>query len=361
MKSYNYGSTLQAYALTEYVCSLGYDAEVIDFTDMTLSHNRKMYRINMFTRLFCCLMHPSLLINEYQRIKSVRATVQRTPLEKSRKFDDFFTSSLRLSKETYLSQDAFAAFVCGSDQVWKTSLPGLHSFFFLRFADNDKRIAYAPSFGSSEVPSYNRKRLAHYLQEIPFLSVREISGISIIRELTGKTVTQALDPVLLVDARFWRSRYECPVKDTQYVLCYFLDDNQEGLAFAQTIAKANSFDLINISDGEESCQFIPSPIEFVQLIDNAQYVVTDSFHGAAFSCELNTPFCVFERNYSASPEQKTRLDSFLHLVDFENRKYCQDFDDSIEMDFSRCNEVLETKRKESAQFLRRSLQEATSR
>lgn len=356
INSCNYGSALQAYALKKYICSLGYDAEIIDFTDLMFPHNRKMRKLLLRDRLLCCAAHPSLLRQELLRRNAAKRTLAESSPAKKALFEAFQRDCIGRSTEDYFDLGLFDAFVCGSDQVWKISVPGLHPFFFLRFASPDKRIAYAPSFGGYEIPAYNRKKLQRYLQEFPFLSIREASGVEVIRSLTGREAPQVLDPVLLVGPDFWRKQFTKGLTCEEYLLCYFLDDNPEGLAFAEKIARENGWSVRVISDDckcDGHCT--PAPMEFVQLIDSARYIVTDSFHGIAFSSMMNTPFSVFDRNYAVSQEQSTRVDSYLAFAGLESRKYNKDQVFDLNADCSFCNDKLAQARKLSEEYLKHAL------
>lgn len=127
----NYGSYLQTFALEAVIGSMGYNAYLIDFNDYTKPWNRQLRNKTIFSRIKCILFHPQLLVEALKaKIVSKQSTKCSTAL--IRKFKDFLAENLNRYEGNYV-KDNFKAFVVGSDQVWKVSLPGLHSVFFLRF------------------------------------------------------------------------------------------------------------------------------------------------------------------------------------------------------------------------------------
>lgn len=364
IKNYNYGSVLQSFALKNVVREMGYSAHIIDFSDMSLSHNRRMKLRNYFDSMRCIICHPYLLWKELSRKKSTFTETLEVPEKKKEIFREFEEEYLLLNKENYLKRNAFDAFICGSDQVWKLSIPGLHSFFFLRFTETNKRIAYAPSFGGNKVPKYNKKRLIKYLNSFLYISLREQSGVEIVEELTGKKVPCVLDPTLLAGKDFWLRVVSDIIinnKSRQYILCYFLDDNPNGIILANKIAKEKNLKIFwitnarNISYTGET--IVPSPLEFVSMVCNANYVITDSFHGVIFSIMLNTDFYVLPRFYKITGEQHTRIQSILDLTGLNSRYLDGTLDDfSIEdIDFDYANRILRIAQNESRQYLSHAL------
>ncbi|MFR4672683.1 MAG: polysaccharide pyruvyl transferase family protein, partial [Alistipes putredinis] len=206
------------------------------------------------------------------------------------------------------------------------SLPGLHSVFFLRFCPPAKRISYAASLGGDSIPPYNAKLCYRYLKEFKAISVREDSAVTLLEGL-GPDIhpTHVLDPVLLVGKDFWK-RYITPHTDPQYLLMYFLDSvsEHEDIILA-AIAKYPTHKIRMITTGVqinsiENIEYIePSPLEFVSLIHNAEFVLTDSFHGSAFSILFDKEFIVLPRNYKVFSGQSARIFSLLAMFECRDR------------------------------------------
>ena len=182
IRSANYGSALQAFALQEHVASLGYDACLVDWLDPT-NHRNKIERIrHIASQLLWTIRAPRASLS--LRLNTGYSHMQSQ--EKREAFSAFEQRCLRYSSGDYARPGVFDAFICGSDQVWSLSMPGLHRTFFLRFAQESRRISYAPSFGTDVVPRHNRRILARYLNGMAHISVREHSGVHIVKEATGR-------------------------------------------------------------------------------------------------------------------------------------------------------------------------------
>lgn len=294
-------------------------------------------------------------------IELLRAKEKRPPCSDKKKasFLEFEKVSLSVSSENYLQENSFDAFVCGSDQVWNLDMPGMSELFFLRFAPQGKRIAYAPSFGMASVPRYNRRKLKKCLDEIPWVSVREASGVVIVEEVTGRKVPQVLDPVLLARPDFWG---DADSQRDDILVCYFLSECSAHFEEIRRLACDRGLRIVWVEAGspaiKESEVRAPSPMEFVDLIKNASYVCTDSFHGLAFSLIFKTPYSVFDRAYESNAQQATRIDSLLSLVgaDATQSGACRSSD---ALSFEEAGELLAVERRRSLSYLSAALNEAT--
>lgn len=316
IRSANYGSALQAFALQEYVSSLGYDAYLIDWFDLSSWRNRTERYLHIASQLLWTAKAPRASLNLRLHTGHSRAQTQG----KREAFESFEKQHLRFMGGDYARSGVFDAFICGSDQVWSLSMPGLHRTFFLRFAPPAKRIAYAPSFGMDSVPPHNRKILSRYLRGMAHISVRERSGVRIVKEATGRDVPCVLDPVLLVGEEFWRDCIARPMIDSggPYVLAYVLSDNRPASEYIKQYAGSRGARLVWVESGvlapDGAGTVTPDPIEFVSLVAGASRVVTDSFHGLAFSLLFNRPFTIINRAYESNSAQSTRIESLLELA-----------------------------------------------
>lgn len=357
----NYGSSLQAFALQEVVRSLGYDARIIDYLDRSNPSNVAFRRRRVIQQAVCSLRAP---IASW-RLRTAGGHSRQQSEEKRRAFERFERERLNVYSEDYTFPSAFDAFVCGSDQVWNLAAPGLHEVFFLRFAPQEKRVAYAPSFGMESVPRYNRAQLGRFLSDFPFLSVREQSGVEIVSRLTGRSVSQVLDPVLLAGERFWEDLRESdahPEPEKPYALAYFLSDNDDAVAEVAKEAAAHGETIVWIDAGVAPPSGVeasaPDPLEFVSLLAGASCVYTDSFHGFAFAAMMGAPFVLFNRNYEGGAGQATRIVSLLDML------YGQKGDAGlIRFSSKRCGSAdvrmrLEAEREASLSYLSRALASA---
>ena len=315
----NYGSALQAFALQKAVESLGYYAEVVDFQDTSSTGNARERRRRLVSGFFSALRAPRVTL----RLREASGHARVQSKEKQAAFLRFEQENIRYSQGDFTEGDAYDALICGSDQVWSLSVPGLNRTFFLRFAPAEKRIAYAPSFGCDSVPPYNKRRLALWLSGFAHISVREKSGVHIVEALTGLKPECVLDPVLLMGRDFWNhtvKRIEADVDGCSqtYALGYFLSDNDPAVEQVGRLSQESGVGLLWVDTGVSAPKgatlVCPGPLEFVALLRDAAWVATDSFHGLAFSLIFSKDFYLFNRAYEGNVQQSTRIDSILEIV-----------------------------------------------
>lgn len=367
-RGYNYGTSLQAYALKKVIGELGYYATIL-WTDEN-AHSGRDIRINKVLRMGVrMLIHPDLFkhtIEAYNRSL-------RQPLDDAikSKFIEFEKKHLQVKGLPFQKLKNFAyaadtqALVCGSDQIWSAAGANVEPLYYLRFAPIDKRVAYAPSFGASKVPAYNQKLIKKYIAEIPYVSVREKQGAQIVFDLTKREVPVVLDPTLLVDWNQW----EKPEKG-DYFLLYFLSE-----------PSLNTINKIAALAKRENCRIVALPYrfcvyskikdidypnagpkEFVKLIRNARCVYTDSFHGTIFSINLNVPFWTIARNYGKGiVEQSSRITSILETFKLSGQYICNDAEAKLSdiplLDFEEINLIRKEQKEKSLEYLKKALGE----
>ena len=360
----NYGSYLQAFALKSFLLQKGYSAHIIDFSDYTKPWNKKLRNKTIYSRIKCILSTPQLLV---ETIKAKLVSTQSTNCtdEQLEKFHAFSEKYLSPYSGNFVKEN-FSHFIVGSDQVWKVSMPGLHQIFFLRFCPPSKRISYAASLGTDTIPAYNRKELYNYLKEFKAISVREKVSVSLLNQLeSGIHSTLVLDPVLLVGESFWKT-YIKPVKINKFIFLYFLDSVPEyEIQIVSLLEQYENCKLIMVDTGIRfakltNVEYIkPDPLEFVSYIYASTAVVTDSFHGTAFSLLLNREFFVFPSNYKIYPGQCARIYSVLELFDCKDRLIhpTTDKKDITQLNWSRVNDIMAQMRDVSSTFLTKSIEE----
>lgn len=333
-RGYNYGTSLQAYALRKFVASLGHSAEII-WTKQGATLGRDI-RCNKICRIFFKIFfHPSLLKKTFLAYKNSLSKPINDKVKKL--FISFIKNELKIKALTNrgLTQYAYdtntKAIICGSDQIWNTESANIDPLYFLQFAPKNKRIAYAPSFGRNYVPSYNKKILTQYLNSIPYISVREESGAEIVRTLTGRDVPVLIDPTLLLDWRDWIKE-----KKKHYIVAYFLDTpSRSAIENLKLLSNKYHYPIYIFpysfpvySELKNAEYQIIGPKDFVNIIANADCVFTDSFHGTIFSVNLEVPFWTFERNYATGKSQSGRILSILSRIKME-KQYIKATDNRI--------------------------------
>lgn len=318
----NYGSVLQAYALSQYLTEKGYNTEIIDYLTPNNRFNFKMRIRTILNRLGVLATHPNMLKIALKGKNKAKMSVATLPDDTVLGYKEFIEQYLKPYRGKYHRANDFDAFICGSDQIWQISAPGLSDIFFLRFTTQKKRIAYAASLGSITVPKYNARRFKKYTNEFSAISVRENASKQLIKEFCNQEATHVLDPTLLVGKSFWSNIVARHPKQGNYIFCYFLDKCTEA-DHIMNLAKSHNLQVLWVETGinapEGSMRISPSPFEFVALIKNADYVFTDSFHACCFSSLFEKSFYVVRRNYQGYPAQHIRLEELLTHLDMKDR------------------------------------------
>lgn len=374
----NYGSMLQIFATQQSLKAIGYEIELL------------RYDKNILTPSFAIKNLPRLLNTDFVRGKIARINKK---IKKRRHQEVFSGDSLRRSRfaefrekyigpysPVYKGYDAicvaanmYDAVMVGSDQLWAPA--GLESNYYnlLFVPDNIKKISYATSFGVSTIPRSQIKKTAAYLNRIDFLSVREISGAKIVKELTGRDVVVAADPTLMLTREEWCELF--PPKELyteKYIFAYFLGDNQEHRNLVNELKKLTGYKIICCphldSFREADCGFgdvqryDTDPEDFLNLIRGAEYICTDSFHGSIFSILNHKHFVTFNRFKSNDRLSKnSRIDSLFEKLGLEDRRNrattAKDLLDQLNasINYTEVESRLEEVRKETEEFLRNAL------
>lgn len=255
-------------------------------------------------------------------------------------------------------------FIIGSDQVWSPYVRATRDVMFLTFAPYDKRIAYAASFGVSEIPNKLKGIYAKWLNGIPAISVREKRGAEIIKELTGRDVPVLIDPTMLLTPEEWNHVARKPFwlqEDMRYILVYFLGEMpREARMAVQKLAEEKHLAVIDLMDWHNLNWYASDPAEFVYLIAHADLIYTDSFHGTVFSILYQRPFVICDR-WTNNKHQcmNSRIDTLLNLFHFEERFGTEanhyTLQSPMHIEYSDVSGILNRERKRSADFLRRAL------
>ena len=360
---YNYGSSLQALAGKTILKELGYDCQLVAMKSLVKGRDIRLKKL-------LTILVRSLMLRGKNGSKSLR--IYQNSYNKTM-IGDSASLFIRFSDEylqpNYLSWDgmkkaAKEAVACfaGSDQIWNSSTMYVDPMYYLRFAPAEKRVALAPSFGRDFVADYNKEKIGKWISEFAYLSVREDSGVKLIKEMTGREAIQLVDPTLMVDGETWKNILGIDDKESNYILAYFLDKPSELARKAITeLRAALKYEVIAIPyqfDDMSYCDKMVSSgtIEFLDLINNAKCVLTDSFHGTAFSINLHTPFYVFSRAYGTAHSQNSRVESILKKVKmqarFEPKDVLVQYD---QIDFAYSESVLIEERKNAREYISNAL------
>lgn len=314
---YNLGASLQAYALAACLKSCGHDVQIIDYKPDYLSGHYSLTAVSnpRFNR--------PILRELYLLAKLPRRLKARKSLRKQR-FDAFRRAYLPLTERRYTSAEELRAncpeadvYIAGSDQIWNPVFPnGKDPAFFLEFAPVEKRkLSYAASFSVDALSEADRTRMQPWLSRLDAISVRESSGVDLLKDM-GLAGTQVMDPVFLLEKEAWESLAACP--DTRdYILVYDFDNSALIRKLAAAIAKQTGKKIISVFPLEGAAEVWSDmgPREFLGAIRNADVVLSNSFHATAFSLIFQKEFYVVNRTEKIN----TRMRDLLASVALDGR------------------------------------------
>lgn len=358
-KDPNYGSILQAYALSAALTKLGYENEYIDYNSQQRSNLSQIIRKYAKCLLETLRIRKSIK-TEYSYWKTRDFKAQLDLFKSFHRHYIPFSSKKYNHKNISLTNKEYVKFIIGSDQTWSplaNSKP--FSLNFLEFVeDNSKKCSYAPSIGSVHIPQEYVITLKRHLSEFSFLSCRERQNAVFLTTLLNKKVTYVLDPTFLLTKNDWLEISEKIDIPEQFILCYILGTKECISKFAESLGQQKRFPVYYIVTRPESLKFKNilrnvSIGQFLFLLNHASYVITDSFHGSILSLNLGTNFYSFaKREATNSFTDNDRIMDFLTVVGLQNRfKSDDDYIFEEDIDFLVFNKVLEPLRKQSLEYL----------
>lgn len=293
---YNYGAMLQAYSLQRYLSDLGTNTEIIDYRPYALYRPYGLY-------------FRTLTENPKRFLKSIYTFLFLG--RKFSKFKEFDKKYLKKSSRSYQSCSQmkeldYDLVISGSDQIWNPFITSFDEAFLLPFDKVQRRCAYSSSIGVASVSKDWLNIMEARLQFFDVVAVREKTGCDLIRSICPNiNPCNVLDPVFLHDAKYWRDfggNDLTPKED--YILIYSLEVNDELSSSAILLAKKHKLKIVAIHPFSVQLEGVDieitnaGPREFTSLIDNARYIVSNSFHGVAFSI-------IFEKKLVCFPHSAT--------------------------------------------------------
>lgn len=366
--NFNYGNRLQNYALQEVIRDLGFDVEtIVNTSDALVKSNVSSVAGNKIKKFFEGSTSDVVQRAIFQLWKRVHGRqIKDSETIRQHNFQSFSSdfikeTSFQISNPNIPADlhQQYDYFVTGSDQVWNPFFRKGSPIDFLTFAPIEKRIAYAPSFGIDVIPEEFREKYGLWLTELEKLSVREVAGAKIIKDLTDKTVPVLLDPTLLLTKEKWSEVAKTSAKKPKgkYLLTYFLGGiPKEHLSAIHNIARDNNLEIVNLGNVMDLDAYKAGPREFIDYIMTADLFCTDSFHGVIFSILFTTPFIVFKRR-THLPSMYSRMDTLLEKFQLESREYDSVLKNGnvLYTDFSRAVTILDIERDKSLSFLKNSM------
>ncbi len=342
----NYGSALQTLATQEMFKSYGFDTEVINFIrEDSLDEN---------------LLNSWCGSNPIKRL-AMMPTVKRW----EKVFGGFLSKNINLTKKVYTYEKDFENFnldsdlyCTGSDQVWNSEWNrGIIKALYLNFVPKDKyKFGYAVSFGKKKLSKEEVLATKDLISEYKYLSVREDYAKDMLKDYYDYENTyHVVDPTLAFGGDFWREKAPKSKIKGDYILIYNLNRSAEFDNYAKELSKKTGLPIYRLCTRYDQFYragksiFLPEVLEFVTLIDNAKFVLTDSFHATAFSLNLNTmPISVYPSEFGG------RLESVLKLTDCM-QCHPSDFNDfdvvNKKVDFKKVNSIFDKEREKIKSYL----------
>ena len=308
-----YGGALQCYALQHILRSLGHDVKVI---------NRKWGK-------FRPLEKRTWLQNIKHQIKEI---VAPDPFNKF--YNQYYEFTQPITSNEILQEIGtkkfFDVIIAGSDQPWNPEcISTMGYYFYLDWVSPDvKKYAYAVSYGKDYFPASAEeiKKIKAILQQYTAISVRESSGIKISQELFNVNVQQCLDPTLLLDKENYNKIITDKKIRDKYICKFFLDNNPTKQNIVESIAHETNLKIIDnnpVFPRNKFLKFIYQPISisaWLRNIRDAQYVITDSFHGTVFSILFHKQFISINNKKRGS----ARFESLLSVLNLSYRLINED-------------------------------------
>lgn len=375
--NYNFGGLLQAYALPKVLKDyFKVEAEQIDYIPIEKKAKKKdnCNKQAIFPRLYQIIYKFGIIFFDVLCKKNL--------CQRKRAFDEFM-NEIPHSSITYdydsiqnISLNQYQFFLCGGDQIWNDQKEKQNiKIYTLQFVTTGvKKISYAPSMAVLETTPDFKRIMSNGLNQLDAISVREKKSVSILKLLTNKKIDVVVDPVLLMTENEWIDVIISPKKKEKYILCYLLGDSVEHRKAVKKIAQKIHLPILTFPhiflNVVRKCDLLfgdihdytSGPLEFLGLIKNAEFVITDSFHACVFSMIFEKPFVVFERNKIGDKgNMNSRIYDFLEEYHLESQlvteKELEDMEEIPQVDFTYAHAHWKKRREESLKYLENALKD----
>lgn len=358
----NYGAELQAYALQEKVKEIvPAEVKIIDYRNKYLEKNYKLFSIkgeNLKLKIRSLIGNIIYLKNNICRRKS---------FYKYRKENFDLTSKYKSEKKIKEDYPKFDIYITGSDQVWNPNIVGdLSDVYTLNFGSNNiKRISYAASIGLNSINDTYRKVYSDKLKCLDKISVREKNAKDMLSQIINKNIEVVVDPTLLLTKNEWNTkigRLDNRLENEKYILAYVVAPDKEYTKIVNQLSKKTGLKIIHfgkkdIYENIQKSAYTEGPLEFINYIKNAEYVVATSFHATVFSIIFNKKFFIVPHRNTSS-----RVTDLLEKLDLNNRVFYssdefEKIDYDIEIDWQEIEKLLDVERKKSINWLKEAIEE----
>ena len=339
-KSFNNGSFLQAYALSNVVSNMGYDVEIVDYIPQKFNEIYSLFSPNSmgFLKKLIYYIKKILVADIY--------------LSTKRNFLGLQNKCLNLSKEKYFYDSNFEqlnkeydVLIVGSDQIWNLICSDCDDIYFLPIKHLNKKVSYAPSLNDiKKLP----EKYIDLISDFDSVSVREQSGKATLNDCLLKDVFVAIDPTLLIDIQYYEKFDLKDIVKKDYIFLYTIKYSEDVISVSKALSEKYNlcvYTMINdirvhyvLEMKKNKIRYRKScndPVAFLRYIKNASYVVTDSFHGTAFSVIFEKEFWAVNIKKDGKYYDDERISTLLEKLNLKDRFITadnQNFNNKIDYD-----------------------------
>lgn len=364
-RAHNNGSFLQAFATQQAIENLGHQCDVIDF-----STPKQQYVYDVYKKIR----------TPKDVLKNCYAFLNRKIIQKRHDdFDTLINNNLNLTKHFYQDvlemgdlESQYDIFLSGSDQIWNMDAWDYDDAYCLSFVKNKPKVSYASSLGGHILDRLDNTALAdkyrNLLSSYKEIGVREQSAKQYLDLVLDREVTQVLDPTLLLTEHEYERISAPRLVDEPYIFYYAIDNielNESAARAVQEFSKKTMLPVYVIFTGNKSLELtkfgfnvlkVAAPNHYLSMIKHAEYVLSASFHGTAFSINFQKQFYVVRGKKNGKLNLDDRMTSLLRLGGLENRQLSEgnSWDDNV-IDYGTVNTKISKEVERSKRFLKREL------
>jgi len=350
----NYGAMLQAYALKETLKRLNTNPSFVNYINKDILKDYALFKTKSIKSFWSSLWYLP------------RNLKRKTSFKKFKnKFLDGNSKQYYTKKQIEQDIQNDDIYMAGSDQIFNPVLTnGVSDIYTLNFGENITKIIYGASIGNDELLNKYSKDFNEKLQSVDLLSIREEGLVSQLSQITGKNAEKVLDPTLLLTKKDWeeliQNNNSTKPQNEKYILVYTLFENDEITKIVNWLSKETGLKVIhfrkyNIYKNELMSLYTKGPVEFINAFRNAEYIITNSFHGLVFSI-------IFERKfYAILPKERAgRLKDLLTTLKLDSRSVCC-FKDILDknikenINYVKIKEKIEKLKEESLEFIKKGI------
>ena len=349
----NYGSALQSWALYNTIKNMGYTPVLIDYCPEVLADKDPL---NPYQNMW----------DKDEESKKMVELTMPAIRENYKKFDFFYHNRFLRTVKKYtsenfnnvISDEHIDGFVCGADTIFCPDEFGFDDGFYANYeVMRGSSVSYAASFGDPVFTEKTYQILDERIKNFKALGIRENQMISYLKEHTNVPVQRTIDPTLLLTVEEYESIIAERQFEDKYVLLYSRRYSKIMETYAEELAKNNGWKVVEISlratnkNKGHIMRYDAGVEEFLSLVKNAEYIITNSFHGMIFSVQFRKSFVVFSRE-----QCDNKIAELLDLFGIPDRIFITGEETSVPLDYDKVYRNIDEARRYSIEFLKKELE-----